>query len=77
MTDCRKIRGQLCTCFIGGVSDFETSLISKTLDIIYAGLDQSQANNITIARDRDLHCLAAFILKYSDHIKKDIKPRQN
>jgi hypothetical protein len=69
---CKKIRGQLCTCFIGSVSDFETSLIVKTLDIIYAGVDQSQANNITIARDRDLQSLAAFILKYSELIKKDL-----
>jgi len=72
VASCKKIRGQLCTCFIGNVSDFETSLIVKTLDIIYAGVDQSQANNITIARDRDLQSLAAFILKYSELIKKDL-----
>lgn len=73
MKSCTKIRGQLCTCFIGGVSEFEATLISKTLDIIYAGVHQSQANNITIARDRDLQSLAAFILKYSELIKKDIQ----
>jgi hypothetical protein len=73
VTGCRKIRGQLCACFIGSVSEFEATLISKTLDIIYAGVDQSQANNITIARDRDLQSLAAFILKYSELIKKDIE----
>lgn len=72
MIECKKIRGQLCTCFIGAISEFETSLIGKTVDIIYAGVEQSHANNITIARDRDLQSLAAFILKYSDLIKKDL-----
>lgn len=73
MTNCKKIRGRLCLCSISDISEFETSLISRVLDIIYGGVDQSQANNISIARDRDLQSLAAFILKYSDLIKEDLK----
>jgi hypothetical protein len=68
-----KFRDQLCACFIGDISEFETALIGRTLDILYTGVDQSENPNFTFVRDRDILSLAIFILKHSETLKNKLK----
>ena len=71
ITECSKILGEFCACFIRDISQFETSLIERTLNIL-RGKSELTNTGITVTRDRDLLALASFILKHSDTLKASL-----